>query len=502
MGTGSRDLGASAGPRALRWLLWMILTCVAGWLLFVAPPRGALWNDPAAYAYAARRMVESGDWLTLHAETFTEPDRPYVNKPPLLFWLAAVGYAAAGGPSRAVVAGSQLLGAALVLLTAWWGNRLVGRPWGFVAALGLVATPVFLDNATDLRMETGLGLGVIGACCAASLPPGPRARWRPPIFFAAIGVALLSKGATGALPLVAAPLGHWLAGRSARSLWAARRRWLAWAWLLAIPLAWWIQLALRIHGLPLRAVVETHGGSVLPWRMFLDTAVLPLWRDRPLWLVAAGIGAALVVARIAELRRRGDVERAAACAVPAAFALLYLAGWAIKPFQFPRYACAILPLVTIAATLPLAAFWARRPPLRFAAPVAAAALLASLAGPLRGDPVARAEAAEDARFLAALRELVGDSAPGFVYVPAFKENASYRRRLHHAWFLTAFYAREPRLVDPAAPGPDAPAVWVGVAGKPLDELLARSQGLALEPALEHERLRLRVWRVRAGPSAR
>ncbi len=496
MATGSRDLGAASGSRALRWLPWLILSGVASWMLLVAPPRAALWNDPAAYAYAARRMVESGDWLTLHAETFTDPDRPYVNKPPLLFWLAALGYAAAGGPSRAVVAGSQALGLLLVLLTAWWGNRLVGRPWGFAAALGLLAMPVFLENATDLRMETGLALGVLWACGAASLPAGRRPPWRPPVFFAAVGVALLSKGTTGALPLVAAPLGHWLAGRSARSLWAARRRWLAWAWLLAIPLAWWVQLALRIRGLPLRAVVETHGGSVLPLRMFVDTALLPLWRDRPLWLAAAAIGAALAVARIAALRRRGEVERAAACAVPAAFALHYLVGWAIKPFQFPRYVCAILPLVTLAAMLPPAALWARRTPLRFAAPVAALALLASLAGPLRGDPVARAAAAEDARFLAALRDLSGDAAPGLVYVPAFKDNDGYRRRLHHAWFLTAFYVREPRLVDPAAPGPGAPAVWVGVTGRPLDALLARSGDLALEPALEHPRLRLRVWRVR------
>jgi 4-amino-4-deoxy-L-arabinose transferase-like glycosyltransferase len=486
-------------PRALRWLSGLTLGCVTIWLLFVAPPGGALWNDPIAYAWAARRMVESGDWLTLHVEKFTEPDRPYVSKPPLLFWLAAIGYAAAGGPSRAVVLGSQVLGALLVAFTAWWGNRLAGWPWGFVAALGLLAMPVFLENATDLRMETGLALGTLVACCAASLPAGPRARWRPPIFFGALGVALLAKGTPGALPLVAAPLGLLVAGRSARSLWAARRRWLAWSWLLAIPLAWWVLLAVRIGSLPLRAVVETGLDWMPPWRRVVVTGVLPLWRDRPLWAAAAAVGIALAVARVAALRRQGDSERAGACAVPLTYALLYLLGWTIKPWPFPRYACAVLPLVTIAATLPLAALGSRRPPLRLAAPLAAVALLAALAGPLRGDPAARVAAAEDARFLAGLRELAGDARPGLVYTPAFTKDVVYRRQLHLAWFLSAFYVREPRLVDPAAPGPDAPDLWLGVEGRPLDRLLRRNGGLVLEPVLRHERLRLRVWRARERP---
>jgi 4-amino-4-deoxy-L-arabinose transferase-like glycosyltransferase len=54
--------------------------------LFIGLDRWDLHNDEAIYSYAVDRMVETGDWLTPRSIPF---DNPFLEKPPLKFWLVA-----------------------------------------------------------------------------------------------------------------------------------------------------------------------------------------------------------------------------------------------------------------------------------------------------------------------------------------------------------------------------------------------------------------------------
>lgn len=54
--------------------------------LFIGLGRWDLHNDEAIYSYAVDRMVETGDWLTPRSIPF---DNPFLEKPPLKFWLVA-----------------------------------------------------------------------------------------------------------------------------------------------------------------------------------------------------------------------------------------------------------------------------------------------------------------------------------------------------------------------------------------------------------------------------
>ncbi len=75
--------------RFKRWgdvfALVLLVVCFCAPLLLELGGRD-LRNDEAIYAYAIDRMVETGDWLTPRAIPF---DGPFLEKPPLKFWMVA-----------------------------------------------------------------------------------------------------------------------------------------------------------------------------------------------------------------------------------------------------------------------------------------------------------------------------------------------------------------------------------------------------------------------------
>src|SRR5688572_15467191 len=72
-----------------RWPAWLGLAVVVA--LFCAPLFIGLnnWdqrNDEAIYSYAVDRILETGEWLT---PRIIPTDTPFLEKPPLKFWLVA-----------------------------------------------------------------------------------------------------------------------------------------------------------------------------------------------------------------------------------------------------------------------------------------------------------------------------------------------------------------------------------------------------------------------------
>ena len=71
------------------WSARLGLVFVAGLFcipLFIGLSGWDLRNDEAIYSYAVDRVLETGDWLTPRS---IPTDEPFLEKPPLKFWLVA-----------------------------------------------------------------------------------------------------------------------------------------------------------------------------------------------------------------------------------------------------------------------------------------------------------------------------------------------------------------------------------------------------------------------------
>src|SRR3989442_2661063 len=117
----------------------------AGALLAVRLDVPAFFDNEARYAEVAREMVLSGDWISPHLD-FTL----FLNKPPLVFWLAALVFRLAGPTEWARLVS---VGAAMVALlaTCRLGALLYGGAAGPGAGLAPPPRPRLLLRARAPR---------------------------------------------------------------------------------------------------------------------------------------------------------------------------------------------------------------------------------------------------------------------------------------------------------------------------------------------------------------
>jgi hypothetical protein len=209
---------------------------VAAALLFFARP-GTPLQEPqeTRFAEVARQMSEGRTWVVPAL-----PGQTFADKPPLLPWLVLLSYRLFGVHDWAarLVAGGA--GFATVLLTWFWGRRVVGARAALGGALVLCLSAHFVYLGRLLTTDSLLAACVVAAWATAhtALHKGSasisRGWWL--LSAMACGLGLLTKGPV-ALVLVAAPvfaLG-WLDRRSARVSWASWALYLGTAIGLAAP---------------------------------------------------------------------------------------------------------------------------------------------------------------------------------------------------------------------------------------------------------------------------
>lgn len=164
--------------------------------------RGLYSPDEGRYTAVAVEMLESGDWLhpRLH------PEAPHYTKPPLTYWAIAGSVGLFGYSEFAV----RLPGALAFALTCWlvFGIALVlDRGRAKVAAL-IYATflmPVLASNvvSTDTLLALMSALYAFGFVRARVSPSGTRAlKVNLAIMWTGVGLAFLTKGPPGLLPLL------------------------------------------------------------------------------------------------------------------------------------------------------------------------------------------------------------------------------------------------------------------------------------------------------------
>jgi 4-amino-4-deoxy-L-arabinose transferase-like glycosyltransferase len=161
--------------------------------------RDPLDGDPAMYATIARTIVDSGEWTHL---TFNGV--PYVNKPPLHFWLNALVFAVAGPTTFTAILLPGLLGVVCVLLVYVLTRRTLDEAWPTAFAAGVVylTTPEVAHWSRGVHLETLVTAWIlIGLYAAYRSVEDPRSILL--LGVAAIG-GWLAKGPQGLLPLAVA----------------------------------------------------------------------------------------------------------------------------------------------------------------------------------------------------------------------------------------------------------------------------------------------------------
>ena len=277
------------------WPFLLGLTLVGLVLFFYrlgAP--GLMDPDEGRYAEIAREFFVRGDWLIPHLNLL-----PYLEKPPLVYWLTALGFkvfgfteAAARLPSAVSALGGVFL--AYGLGRAWWGpgpgvlGALVLASAAGYVALGRILT---MDMTFALYLNLGIGLGYL------ALSRGQARLW--PWAYLALALAVLTKGPV-ALVLAGLSWGLWV--MVSRRTWRSFVQPWSWALLALIILPWFVYvqwvypeffrffileqhlgrfLTPAIHPEPLYYYVPVLLGLLLPWTWLLPWTLAAggRWRD-------------------------------------------------------------------------------------------------------------------------------------------------------------------------------------------------------------------------------
>ncbi len=163
-------------------------------------------GNEAMYASPPVQMLATGDWLVPVWE-----NRPFLDKPPLTFWVVAAGYRLLGISVFSAKLPGALAGLATALFVAGWVSRRSGRRAGALAGLVLAFSFQFLTVsqtfAADAFLTLAVALAVFALDRACRATEGSDAR-AGLLAGAALALGFYAKGLVGvALPAGAVATG-------------------------------------------------------------------------------------------------------------------------------------------------------------------------------------------------------------------------------------------------------------------------------------------------------
>jgi 4-amino-4-deoxy-L-arabinose transferase-like glycosyltransferase len=332
------------------------LLVLPGFLLYPCLSFNLFEPDEGRYAQIPFEMLARGDWTVPYLQA-----EPYLDKPPLLYWLVMGCYAVLGVYDWAARLVPALAVHATVLLTYLFGRRRVGERAAFWGALALVLAPGFLGMGRFLLHDGLLTLWVTLAFFAvwealvgreADAPAGPSlarrangVRWGWWLTGAlASGLGILTKGPV-VLLLIAPPfwLHRRLAGAGAV---LGRRHLLAFLGVaLAVALPWYAAVCQRMPDFA-RHFLWQH--NVVRFLQPFDHKE-PVWYYVPILLVGL-LPASLLLPGFVRFLLSGD-PRVNRRRTPELGLLLLAGGWC---FLFFSLSGSKLPTYVLPAFPPLA----------------------------------------------------------------------------------------------------------------------------------------------------
>jgi 4-amino-4-deoxy-L-arabinose transferase-like glycosyltransferase len=365
--------GRADDSAALRWPALLLLLVLPGVLLYPRLNFALLEPDEGRYAEIPREMLARGEAVVPYLQ-----GEPYLDKPPLFYWLVMACYRLFGVDNWTARLGPALAVHVCVLLVYLLGRRSLGEPAAFRGALLLTLAPGFLGMGRLLLLDGVLSLWVtLGVLAAFEAVRGPRLRqgwWL--LAAASCGLGVLTKGPI-ILLLVVPPL--WLYRRLGGGAW--RLSWRAClafaAVVLALALPWYVLVCLR---------VPAFAGHFL-WEHNVVRFVAPFDHIRPVWfylpILLAGLlpGTLLVVPFLRFLLSGDEITARRRC--PELGFMLLAGGWCVVFFslsgcKLPTYILPALPPLALALGYFLAVTKWRRA--RVTALVAALSFLLTAAG--------------------------------------------------------------------------------------------------------------------------
>jgi 4-amino-4-deoxy-L-arabinose transferase-like glycosyltransferase len=335
--------GPTAAPGRLRGWALLLLLVVPGALLYPCLAFHLFEPDEGRYAEIPREMLLRGEWTVPYLQ-----GEPYLDKPPLLYWMVMGSYRVFGVHDWAARLAPALAIHACVLLTYLLGRRLVGERAAWWGALLLALAPGFIGVGRLLVLDGVLTLWVWLSILAAweAVRVG-RLRWGWWLLTAlACGLGGLTKGPV-TLVLLLPPL--WLSRRLGGG--TCRVRWPAWAAfaavVLAVNLPWYVAVSLRQPTF-VRYFFWEH--NVV---RFLDPFdhLRPIWFYGPILLVGLLPGT-LLAGHFLRFLAAGDPD-AAGRRSPELGYLLLAGGWCVLFFslsgcKLPTYILPAFPPLALA----------------------------------------------------------------------------------------------------------------------------------------------------------
>lgn len=185
-------------------LLFLVSLACAFFLGNIRAP--LLEPTEARYAEIPRQMLETGSWLVPKLQ-----GEPYLDKPPLFYWLVMSAYKVGGVSDRVARLVPGIAGVLTVLVSWAWLRSRAGPRGAWIAAFLLLTCARFVHYERMLAMDSVLCLLVVAGIGAGdrACMPGRFSRlwWLACSIF--VGLGMLTKGFV-AVPLIAGPLLIWM----------------------------------------------------------------------------------------------------------------------------------------------------------------------------------------------------------------------------------------------------------------------------------------------------
>ena len=247
---------AGAGAR-MRRLLWTLIAIALVARIATLGLYPLMDNTEARYAEVARKMLETGDWVTPQFRYGV----PFWSKPPAAVWVTAASMGVFGVNEFAARLPALLCCIGIAALAWQLARRTLGADVAVHAVAVLTTTALFFVAAgavmTDAQLALGTMLSMTAFYMAVRGDPARRRLWGY-AFFVGLAIGLLAKGPVGVV-LTAVPTGLWTIWRRAYGDVWRRIPWITGTLLCAaLALPWYLLAEQRTPGFIEYFIVGEH----------------------------------------------------------------------------------------------------------------------------------------------------------------------------------------------------------------------------------------------------
>ncbi len=332
--------GVLSSPTGVRWPSLALVLLLPALLLYPQRSFHLLEPDEGRYAQIPKEMLDRGEWVvpTLQGE-------PYLDKPPLMYWLVKLSYGIFGISESSARLVPALAVHLTILVVYLIGRRSVGERAALWAALLLTVAPGFLSVARLLLLD-----GLLTLCVTLSVLCGFEAvrtgRLKLGWWIAsavASGLGFLTKGPIAEILLFPPLVAHaWLAASTLAVGW--RNLALFFGVVLGLNVPWYVAIYFR-EPVFLKYFFWEH--NVMRFVQPFDH-LQPVWYYAPILVAGLLPGTLLVIPYLRDLLLRSGETRTAAGGFWLIAGLWCVAFFSVSGSKLPTYILPAFPFLCLA----------------------------------------------------------------------------------------------------------------------------------------------------------